>query len=193
MISFLSGEIIFKGQGFIIMQTKGGTGYKIFVSSGFFDLTRKNSEEETKIWTHLCVRENIMELYGFLNYAELEFFETLLKVSGVGPKSALAVFNEAPVDIIKNAIASGESAHLTRVSGIGRKTAEKIIVELRDKLGGKDGSVFQFKEDAEVFEALKGLGYSARDIRETLNKIPAEITGAKNRLKEALKILGKKT
>lgn len=199
MISFLEGKIIFRGAGFIILQTEGGVGYKIFISSNFFDLTRnanrqsdKNSEEEnTKLWTHLSVRENAMELYGFMNYAELEFFETLLKVSGVGPKSALAVFNVASVDVLKNAIASGESGYLTRVSGIGRKTAEKIIVELKDKFGGKDGANFQFKEDTDVYEALLSLGYSARDARTTINEIEKTISGVENRVKAALKILGR--
>jgi len=198
MISFLEGKIIFKGLGFIILKTEGGVGYKIFISSNFFDLTRhtreqvgKNEEENAKLWTHLSVRENAMELYGFINYAELEFFETLLKVSGVGPKSAIAVFNVASVDVLKNAIASGESGYLTRVSGIGRKTAEKIIVELKDKFGGKDGANFQYKEDTDVYEALLSLGYSARDARATINEIEKTISGVENRVKAALKILGK--
>lgn len=191
MISFLEGKIIFKGLGFLILKTEGGVGYKIFISSNFFDLTRENKEENTKLWTHLSVRETSLELYGFINYVELEFFETLLKVSGVGPKSAIAVFNEASVDVLKNAIASGESAYLTRVSGIGRKTAEKIIVELKDKFGGKDGANFQFKEDTDVYEALLSLGYSARDARAAINEIEKTITGVENRVKAALKILGR--
>lgn len=191
MISFLEGKIIFRGLGFIILQTEGGVGYKIFISSNSFDSTREKKEENAKLWTHLSVKENSMELYGFQNYAELEFFETLLKVSGVGPKSALAVFNVASVDTLKNAIASGESGYLTRVSGIGRKTAEKIIVELKDKFGGKNGANFQFKEDEDVYEALLSLGYSPRDARTAINEIDKTATGVENRVKAALKILGR--
>lgn len=190
MLAFLEGEIIFRGLGFIVLKTGDGVGYKIFTPV-ISHIPHENRDETVKFWTHLHIRENIMELYGFQNYAELEFFETLLKVSGIGPKSALAVFNVASVDVLKNAIASGESRYLTRVSGIGRKTAEKIIVELKDKFGGKDGANFQFKEDEDVYEALISLGYSAKEASSVLNKIPATATGAENRIKEALKILGK--
>lgn len=191
MISFLRGKVIFKGESFLIIETQGGTAYKVFIgkeAAANFESRDKNKEIE--IWTHLYQREDTIELYGFQNYAELEFFETLIKVPGIGPKSGMAVFEVASVDVLKNAIASGQTQYLTRVSGIGRKTAEKIVLELRDKFGAKAGAVFQFKEDEEVFEALKSLGYSPRDIRETLSKIPKEKTGVQNRLKEALKILG---
>lgn len=193
MIAFLEGKIIFRGLGFVVLKTAEGVGYKIFtpvISQVSRDL-HENENDIVKFWTHLHTRENLMELYGFQNYAELEFFETLLKVSGIGPKSALAVFNVASVDTLKNAIASGESAYLTRVSGIGRKTAEKIIVELKDKFGGKDGAVFQFKEDEDVYEALISLGYSAKDASAALNKIPPTAVDTQSRIKEALKILGK--
>lgn len=189
MISSITGKIIFKALGFIILETEGGIGYKIYAGPDILNEPKDSSH--IKIWTHLHTREDGIDLYGFKNYAELEFFETLIKVSGVGPKSALAFFNLAPVDVLKNAIASGEAAYLTKVSGIGRKTAEKIVVELRDKFGGKDGVEFRFKEDEEVFEALQSLGYAPKNIREAINKIPSELKGAENRIKEAIKILGR--
>lgn len=188
MISSIIGKIIFKAAGFIILETEGGIGYKIYAGP---DILNEPNSGSIKIWTHLHTREDGIDLYGFKNYAELEFFETLIKVSGVGPKSALAFFNIAPVDVLKNAIASGEAAYLTKVSGIGRKTAEKIIVELKDKFGGKDGVEFRFKEDGEVFDALQSLGYAPKNIREAINKIPQELQGAENRIKEAMKILGR--
>ena len=175
-----------------MLELVNGVGYKIYGSRAFLgSFSGEDKNKEIKIWTHLYQREDTIELYGFQNYAELEFFETLIKVPGIGPKSGMAVFDVASVDVLKNAIASGKTEHLTRVSGIGRKTAEKIVLELKEKFGGKEGVIFQFKEDEEVFEALKTLGYSSRDIRETLNKIPKEINGTQNRLKEALKILGR--
>ena|SRR3989338_8151071 len=190
MISFLRGKIIFKGESFLMLETAGGVGYKIYCALEFLNnLSKQNGE--IQVWTHLYQREDAIELYGFQNYAELEFFEILIKVPGIGPKSGLAVCNVAPADVLKNAIASGKTDYLTRVSGIGRKTAEKIILELKDKFGGKEGAIFQFQEDEEVFEALKTLGYNAKDIREVFNKIPKSASGAQNRLKEALKILGR--
>lgn len=186
MIAFLEGKIIFKGLSFVVLKTAGGVGYKIFTPKAC-----ENKDETAKFWTHLQQREDGSELYGFENFAELEFFETLIKISGVGPKTALAFFNLASIDTLKNAIASGEASYLTKVSGIGRKTAEKIIIELKDKFGGKNGAEFRFKEDEDVFEALDSLGYSAKDIRETINKISPEIAGAEKRIKEALKLLGK--
>lgn len=190
MIAFLKGKIIFKGLSFVILKTAGGVGYKIFIPKAAFD-SYKNTNDIVKFWTHLHQREDGSELYGFENFSELEFFETLIKISGVGPKTALAFFNLASIDTLKNAIASGEAAYLTKVSGIGRKTAEKIIVELKDKFGGKYGAEFRFKEDEDVFEALNSLGYLAKDIREAVNKIPPEIAGTENRIKEALKLLGR--
>lgn len=190
MIAFLEGKIIFRGLGFIILKTAEGVGYKIFTHETAL-VPNENKDDIVKLWTHLHQREDCSELYGFKNFAELEFFETLIKISGVGPKTALAFFNLASIDTLKNAIASGEAAYLTKVSGIGRKIAEKIIVELKDKFGGKNGAEFRFKEDEDVYEALDSLGYPAKNIREAINKIPTEVAGAEKRIKEALKILGR--
>ena len=124
MIGHLEGKVLFKGERHVVLDV-GGVGYKIFVAMG----TRKNLELEknAKFWTHLHVKENALELYGFLHQAELEFFESLISISGIGPKSALGVLALAPLDTIKRAIASGDTSYLTKISGIGRKTAEKII------------------------------------------------------------------
>src|SRR3989338_11022158 len=128
MISFLEGVIEFKGAKFVVVKTDGGVGYKVFCSE---ETMHKIPEKggEVNLWTHLQVREDALELYGFLNFAELDLFQTLTGISGIGPKSALGVMNIAPVDIIKKAIAAGDTSYLTRVSGIGKKTAEKIVLE----------------------------------------------------------------
>ncbi len=195
MISSLRGKVIFTGENFIILEDASGVGHKVFLPLEFLktvSLKDKNNSEDSGLflWSRFYKREDSDELYGFENYAELDFFESLIKISGVGPKSALAILNVAPVDVLKNAIASGETAYLTRVSGIGRKIAEKVVLELRDKMGAKGGTQFQFKEDEDVFEALKSLGYEPRKIREALNKVSKESNGVENRLKEALKIMG---
>ena len=191
MISCVEGKIIFKGERFVIIDANG-VGYRIFAGP---DVLRKaKTKEQLKLWIHLHLREDTMELYGFLEYAELEFFEALIRISGVGPKSALGVLSVAPLDTLKQAIAAGEISYLTKVSGIGKKIAEKIILELRDKLGkiGYAGEEKIFlKEEEDVLRALRTLGYSYQEAREAIKQLPADISGSQERLKQALKILGK--
>jgi Holliday junction DNA helicase RuvA len=126
MIIQLEGIVKFKTERFVVLDVNG-VGYRIFVS---FETLRKipKKAEKIKFWTHLYVRENALDLYGFLNYAELEFFEQLIQISGIGPKSALSVLAVAPLDVLRKAIASGETSYLVKVSGIGQRLAEKIIV-----------------------------------------------------------------
>jgi len=191
MISCLEGKVILKGERFVIVET-GGVGYRIFVGPSVFVKIGKNNDR-IKLWTHLHLREDSAELYGFLEYAELEFFETLIQISGVGPKSALGVLNVAPLDTLKHAIASGEISYLTKVSGIGKKIAEKIILELRDKLGkiGYTGEKAFLKEEEDALRALRSLGYSYSEAREALKQVSSKISGTQDRVKESLKILGK--
>lgn len=194
MIARLKGNIIFRGEKFLIIET-GEISYRVFVSPETQRMLAKSEEAPVEIWTHLYVREDAQELYGFLHYQELEFFERLIQISGVGPRSAMNVLATAPLDVLRKAIAAGDASHLTRVSGIGRRTAEKIIIELRDSLnkgakGETGGEILQEEED--VFDALAALGYAARESREIMQKIPPEITGRETRLKEALRLLGGK-
>ncbi len=191
MISRLTGKILFRGDKFIIIEANN-IGYKIFVVPEVLKKTK--NKEDFSLWSYLYVRENALELYGFSEYAELEFFEMLIQISGIGPKSALGVLSMAPIDTLKQAISLGDTEYLTKVSGIGRKTAEKIIIELKEKLGiknfigDKDGI---FKDEQDALQALQTLGYSLNEAREALKHVPKEIQGTNNRLKEALKILGK--
>ena len=186
MIGHLEGKVLFKGERFVVLDV-GGMGYKIFVSASFKNLS---IGESAKLWTHLHVKEEALELYGFLHQAELEFFEMLISISGIGPRSALGVLALAPVDSLKRAIASGDTSYLTKISGIGRKTAEKIVLELKDKMGFGKVSFGggEFKEDTDILDALIALGYSQREAREMLQKIPPTIRGREKRLKEALKM-----
>lgn len=188
MIGYLKGKIILRGDRFLIIETNG-IGYKIFVSTEFLRKAKKN--DELSLWTHLHVRENALELYGFSEFAELEFFEMLINISGIGPKSALGVIAVAPIDTIKRAISAGETSYLTKVSGIGKKIAEKIILELRDKLGENLSGDVGLKEEGDILQALQSLGYSTNESREALKQIPKEMEGTSNRIKEALKILGR--
>ena len=187
MISYIEGKIKLRTGKFLIIAV-GGVGYKVFALP---DMLIK-SKGEAGLWTHLRVREDALGLYGFESYPELEFFETLIQISGIGPKSAMGILSIAPLDTIKKAIASGEVSYLTKVSGIGKKTAERIIVELRDKMGQLDeSSGAMFKDEQDVLEALKSLGYSPSEAREAIKKIPDSVSGVNARIKEALKMLGK--
>lgn len=187
MIISLEGKVTFKGLRYVILEV-GGIGYKVFVSP---ETLRKVSQSDgkIKIFTSLYVREDALELYGFLTLAEMELFETLNGVSGVGPRTALGVLGVGSVDMLKRAIASGETSYLTKVSGIGRKTAERIIIELREKMGkGVEGSD-EFRHEEDALDALRSLGYSLREAREALNKVPQDIRGASERIKAALNVL----
>jgi len=191
MISRLIGKIILKGEKFVILDVNG-VGYYVYTTLDTLRRLHKDDDENFSFWTHLYVRENIMELYGFAEYSELKFFEMLIGISGIGPKGAMGVLSVAPIDTLRQAISSGDTTYLTKVSGIGKKIAEKIVLELKEKLGGADyapvGGIL--KDDQDVIEALQSLGYSLNESREALKQIPDNVAGTNNRIKEVLKNLG---
>ena len=187
MIRRLSGQITGKGGRFLVVET-GGIGYKVFVTTDTLLAARDN--EKRAFHTHLAVREDALDLYGFNTSDELSIFELLISISGIGPKSALSILSAAGPDILRKAVQAGDISYLTKVSGIGRKSADKIILELKDKFGeGEMGA--PTGEDADMMEALKTLGYSLYESREALKRIPPEIIGTTARIKEALRILSK--
>ena len=192
MIAKIEGQISYIGNRFLIVDVSG-VGYKLFVTNEAISLSKV--EESIKLWVHTAVRENSIDLYGFLDIEELSFFELLLDVSGIGPKSALSTLSVAPVSTLRKAIASGDTTYLNKVSGIGRKTAEKIIIELKDKLKEYEGDIATsrvMQEERDILEALRTLGYSQDEAREAIKRIPADMTEMNNRLKEALKIIGRR-
>jgi len=190
MIGSIRGRIISQTDKFLIIEA-GGVGYKIYVSPDTLSKTA-NKKDEVFLWVHSHVREEVFDLYGFLDQENLEFFQMLLNVSGIGPRSALVVLGVATIETLRKAIGTGDTAYLTKISGIGRKTAEKIVLELHDKIAEmtkdeKSGS--SLREELDVLEALKSLGYSQNEARDALKKVsPDGSTNAK--IKEALKILG---
>lgn len=188
MIAHIKGNIISVEEKFIIIETNG-IGYKVFLSADTI-LECKQGEYKS-FWTYLAVRENSLDLYGFPTKEENSFFELLLDVSGIGPKSALSILNVAPVDTLKKAIATGDTGYLNKVSGIGKKTAEKIIIELRDKLQSykNEEGTQSLRDEGDIIEALKSLGYSQIEARDTVKKIPSEIEKTSEKIKAALKIL----
>src|SRR3989344_6101280 len=120
MIGSIKGKIILKTEKFLIVET-AGIGYKINVSPDVLSKTKKIGDEVT-LWIHTHVREDVFDLYGFLNRVELEFFEMLINISGIGPRSALAILGIASIETLRKAIGTGDTSYLTKISGIGRKT-----------------------------------------------------------------------
>ncbi len=189
MIYTLSGKISYKNNDFLVVEV-AGIGYQVFVTTGMMRFVEQG--QEIKLFTHQYVREDALNLYGFSTKNELVFFEQLLGISGIGPKSALGVLGVAPVEELQTAIQKGDTHFLTKVSGIGKKTAERVVLELRDKLVESDGEQSGAGATrSEEIEALEGLGYSASDAREALVHVPADITDVAERVKAALQILGK--
>lgn len=137
---------------------------------------------EARLATHLAVKQDGMELYGFPEVADRDFFELVLTVSGVGPKTALSVLRRAPREALEGAIGKRDLAYLTKVVGLGKKSAEKVLVELADKVGPRSHD----NADGEVFDTLVALGYTEREARKALQSIPDDMVGKDARLKAAL-------
>src|SRR3989344_4356753 len=167
----------------------GGIGF--VVHSTLNCLQKLKSGENARFWTHTAVRENSIDLYGFDNEEELRVFELRLTVSGVGPKSALAILGVAGVKTIEDAVEKGDTSMLTKVSGIGKKTAERIVIELNGKLIARNENRVGVNEDMDVYDALHSLGYREKEIRDAIRSLPSDIMGANERIKYALKSLGK--
>ncbi len=187
MISYLKGKIIKKGNNFIILVAHD-IGYKIFVNENLAVEAKTGGELE--LFTHQYIREDALDLYGFTTFEKLAMFEMLLSVSGIGPKSGLGIMAIAGVEEIKTAIAHGDISLLTKVSGIGKKTAERVILDLRDKVGilaPAEGMVSTVGLMGDEIDALVSLGYSIQQAREALSKVDKSITDSGKRIREALK------
>lgn len=189
MIASLNGNIAQIGLRHVILEVNN-IGYKVFVTADTLHALKIGSE--IKLLTHLAVREDAMDLYGFLNEKEKNLFELLITISGIGPKGALNVLSSVSSEALINAVQTGSTSHLIKISGIGRKTAEKIVLELKDKLGGlisDDGSSSGLSSDIDAIEALKMLGYGQDEARESLKKIDKNIIDTGDKVKAALKVL----
>ncbi len=139
---------------------------------------------EVTLDTHLAMKQDGVELYAFSDPADLRFFQMTLLVPGVGPKTALSLLRRAPREALEGAIAKRDISYLTRVVGLGKKAAEKLALELSEKIG-TDGAPHD-SEDADVFDTLVALGYTDREARRAVSGIPSEVVGKDARLKAAL-------
>ena len=193
MIAFLKGTILEKGLSYIILSVGTGSfhggenqviGYKVFVTP---EVLSNAVGETISLYTHMKVADDGQSLFGLPNFEALQFFEMLITVSGVGPKVALAILSSAPVESVRQAIASQDAAIFTRISGIGSKTAERIIVDLKNKVGALGGSA---GAGSEIFDALLALGYNQKEVRDVINKIDSKKPQGEQ-LKQALQFLRK--
>jgi Holliday junction DNA helicase RuvA len=191
MIAKISGKIIKKTPSSIIVQT-GGIGFEVLISSRTFGkIPEENSEIELEVYTH--VREDELRLVGFLDVDEKDFFLKMLGVSGISIKIALSALSIYSSSDLKRIIADKEVDLMRRVPGIGRKLAERIILELRDKIkeekieGVTLAGIAENEKIYEVKQALKTLGYSSREINKAMLKLSAEVIG-NERVEDILKL-----
>lgn len=191
MIAQLSGTVKERGLNHVVIDC-GGVGYLIYATESTL-ASLPDIDSEAEILTYLVVRENALDLYGFSTATERTLFMLLLDVSGIGPKSALSVLNVAPAQTLQRAIGANDTSYLTKVSGIGKKTAEKIVLELRDKMAAyaTEETSSGLQEESDALEALVSLGYNQQEARDALKQVSSS-ENTNERIREALKLLGGK-
>jgi Holliday junction DNA helicase RuvA len=183
MIITLTGEVTHKGANYVVLEVTG-IGYQVQV--GKPSLMALSVGTETRIWTHEYIREDSRDLYGFLTMAEHDLFIRLIDVSGVGPKAALAILELGGAGQVEKAIEKGDVDFLSGASGVGKKTAQKIVLELQGKLVSDDAG----GGNEEVLVALVSLGYNREAAREALGRVGPE-GSVEEKLRAALKELGR--
>jgi Holliday junction DNA helicase RuvA len=190
MIAKIKGKIEYIKDKFVVVDVRD-IGYKVFLTT--YTLGKIAGLEQVEFFIHTSIREDAMDLYGFLALDELDMFELLISISGIGPKAGLGILSIATPKTIKTAILNDDSSILTKVSGVGKKTAERVILELRNKVADmpeseKDGTV----SDSDAIEALVSMGYSVAEARDALKSVSKDIADIGQRVSAALRNLGKK-
>ena len=190
MIAHVSGVIVEKFGSSVIVDVHG-IGYEIQVAIGDFDAAEL--ESSAKFYTYHHIREQSQELFGFSSLTAKKLFEMLITVQGVGPKAALSILSLGDSELVRNSIASGEATFLSKASGVGKKTAERVIVDLSDKVGHairSDVDLIGLSNyvvaNDEALEALMALGYNLNDATKSLEGISTELSTAE-RVTQALR------
>jgi Holliday junction DNA helicase RuvA len=189
MISTLSGKVSEKTIDLVVLEC-GGVGYGLYVT--FEDHGALAEGQEAKVYIHEHIRENSHDLYAFRALETKLLFEQLLSVNGVGPKMALSILSLASSNLVRTAIASGDTKFISQASGVGKRVAERVVVDLKDKVGlasSADATEFLTTSADPSDEALQGLvalGFSVNDAAEALKKVDIKLT-PEERIKEALK------
>jgi len=193
MISLLKGQVEIKTEKFTIINVSG-VGYKVFCSEKTLNKLPQKGEV-VKLFTYLSIKETGWDLFGFLTFEELEFFELLISIPGIGPKTALNILAVTSVQDLEEAIVLGDETILGKVSGLGKKMASKIILELKTKVKKLSKGKIEASKvagDIEVIDALVSLGYKVYEAREALKQLPENVRGVENKVKECLRRLGRK-
>jgi len=194
MIASIRGNLLFIGVDHVVIET-GGVGFLVYAPRNVLGALGEIGVE-VRLYTHLHIREDLLALYGFATSDQRHLFETLLSVSGVGPKVALSMLSSAPPDELRAAIGGGDTARLARVPGIGKKTAERLVLELRGKLDFKGlpavgATPALMAANAELAEMLVGLGFSAAEASAAITALPADAPAELDeRLRLALRYFG---
>lgn len=198
MFAYIKGNLEVKSTNYVVIEN-GGIGYKIFMSNKSIG-TIGNIGDNVKVYTHYHVREDNISLFGFNSDEELRMFEILINVSGVGAKSALTMLSDITPSSFAIAVINDDITRLTKIPGIGKKTAQRLILELKDKLKKEDisGEQIELDEDEkdeninqDAITALQVLGYSKKEAETVLKKIDTQKLSIEEILKQALKILGR--
>ena len=185
MFYSLRGKLIASDVNYIVVEC-GGVGFKCFTTLNTVQSITKNGEDVT-VYTHLCVKEDALDLYGFATQSELDAFKLLITVSGVGPKAAVSVLSELTPDRLALSIAAGDVKSITRAQGVGKKIAERIVLELKDKMGAVASddaaqtvsnavSASDNSDCAEAIAALTALGFSQSDAAATVGGMDKSLT-----------------
>jgi Holliday junction DNA helicase RuvA len=190
MIATIEGRLVEKSTDSVIIGC-GGIGYQLFVS--FEDLGALKTDEKIKVYVYEHIRDSAYDLFGFRKPEAKVLFEQLLSVNGVGPKMALAILSIASLDSVRQAIATGDTKFIAQAVGVGKRVAERVVVDLKDKVGltaTEDATSFLSTPSAdpndEALQGLVALGYSVHDAAEALKGIDSKLEPAQ-RIKEALK------
>lgn len=188
MIAHVFGKVVEKFNSSVIVDV-GGVGYEVQVATGDFE--KININENVKLHTYHHIREQSQELFGFSSLISKKIFELLITVQGIGPKAALSILSLGSPEIIRNSIAMQDDAFIAKASGVGKKTANRIVIDLCDKVGApvavrenKDIAISLVQDDA--LDALISLGFSLNDATNALREVPTELSTS-DRIKQALR------
>lgn len=188
MISLLKGTVIAKHKTSLVVMTSGGVGYQVAMQP--LKVLSATIGTEVTLYTYLKVSDSALDLYGFETTDEKGFFSVLMTVSGVGPKTAMNILSLGTVEDIGGAIGRGDVKYLTAVSGLGKKTAERLVVELKGKIGGKgEGSSVQGMSGilGEVIDALESMGYSREEAKQAIEGVDPSGKSTEEVLRMALR------
>ncbi len=189
MIGHLEGYLTYREEEWVVIDV-GGVGYEVRPSRSLIQ-ELPSGKEKVKIFTHTYVREDSWTIFGFTDRAELNSFRLLLRVSGIGPAAALEIVSTLPVEELHRAIADEDLEQLCRVNGIGKKTAQRLVFELRGKLPEREGVGAVESTAGELYTALEALGYSRNEVRRAISAMDTQQGDLSEQVRKALQILGR--